>query len=831
MPFRTFYRPALAALLLTSALTLTGCKSSEEKAEDYYQSGLALLAAGDEERAILEFRNVFNYDGFHLKARETYADLLLKQGDVQQAYSQFLRLIEQYPDTLVVRQQLAEIAIGRGDWDEVERHGQAAVALAPDDSRSQAVDVALRYRQAIIDGDQTTVDTVAQEARTLLADQRTAGVTADNAGLVRIDLDNLMNRNETEAALAAVDAAVESDPEALDLQMIKAKLLAQGSDVAAIGSQLELMAKLFPDNQDVRQNLIRWYVGQNDTPGAITYLRELAGPATSDDVDGHLTLVDFLRATQGPDAARTELTALRDANTGTPNGRLYAGTLAGLDFETGQAQSGIEKMRAALDGAEPGETTRKLQVVLAYMLNVTGARPEAETLVTSILAEDSSNVEALKLQAGWLISDDKAGEAIIALRTALNQNPQDSQTLTLMAQAHMRDGDLALAGERLATAVQMSNSAPAESLRYASFLSSRDQATVAITVLEDARRQAPGNTDVLTGLADLYVKNGDWALAQRVVDDLRKLDVPAARAAAPLLQAAIMQGQNRTDDSLAILESLVDSDAVATDQGSARAVALILQTQIRAGKITEARSYLDDLMTASPDDANLQMLDASLASLQGDVAGAEEKYRALAQRFPQSELPTRFLAGLLVSDGRTEEAMKLIDAALPNVSDPIQLLLIKASMLEKAGLIDAAIAVHEEMYAKNSDSIVIANNLASMITSYRDDDESLARATTIARRLRDTTIPAFADTYGWIAFRRGNIDEALTYLVLAGEGLPNDPLVQVNLGLAYAAKGDTDQARRVLTRAIDLSAGSPLPKFQAAREALAALPDAVPQNP
>jgi predicted Zn-dependent protease len=412
LPFRTFYRPALAVLILTSALTLTGCKSSEEKAEDYYQSGLALLAAGDEERAMLEFRNVFNYDGFHLKARETYADLLLKQGDVQQAYSQFLRLIEQYPDTLVVRQQLAEIAIGRGDWDEVERHGQAAVALAPDDSRSQAVDVVLRYRQAIIDGDQTTVDTVAQEARTLLADQRTAGVTADNAGLVRIDLDNLMNRNETEAALAAVDAAVESDPEALDLQMIKAKLLAQGSDMAAIGSQLELMAKLFPDNQDVRQNLIRWYVGQNDTPGAITYLRELAGPVTSDDVDGHLTLVDFLRATQGPDAARTELTALRDANTGTPNGRLYAGTLAGLDFETGQAQSGIEKMRAALDGAEPGETTRKLQVVLAYMLNVTGARPEAETLVTSILAEDSSNVEALKLQAGWLIFDDKAGEAI-----------------------------------------------------------------------------------------------------------------------------------------------------------------------------------------------------------------------------------------------------------------------------------------------------------------------------------------------------------------------------------------------------------------------------------
>ncbi|SHF86800.1 Flp pilus assembly protein TadD, contains TPR repeats [Loktanella atrilutea] len=821
----------MAVMILSATLMLTGCKTSEERAEDYYKSGLALLAAGDESRAMIEFRNVFNLDGFHFEARQTYANLLLKQGDVRQAYSQFLRLIEQYPDTLVVRQQLAEIAIDRGDWAEAERHGQAAIDLGPDDPRSQAIAIVLAYRKAMVDGDAVTANAVAENARTLLATQRAAGVTQGNASLIRVDLDNLINGDRTEEAIAAVNAALASDPLSLNLQMIKLQLLSQGTDMAAVGEQLKQMSTLFPDNVDVRQNLVRWYVSQNDNDGAIAYLRNLAGPIDSRETDGHLTVVEFLRATQGPDAARVELTALRDANMGTEAGRLYAGALAALDFKTGATESGIAQMREALDGAPESEKMRQLQVELAKMLDQTGNRDDADTLVTTILAADSSNVEALKLQAGWMISDDKTGDAIVALRRALDQNPQDSQTLTLMAQAHQRDGDMALAGERLAAAVQVSNAAPAESLFYADFLVSRDQVTAAISVLEDARRQAPDNIDVLTSLADLYIKNRDFALAQRTIDDLRQIDSPAAQTAAPLLQAAILQGQNRTADSLAILETQVTPDTVSSDSASVRAVVLILQTQIRAGKIAEARNYLDGLLAASPDDANLAMIDASLSSLEGDIAAAEKKYRALVARFPQSELPAQFLVGLMMADGQIEDAAQVIEAALPVVDNPSTLLLIKAGILEKADRIDEAIAVYEDLYARNSDNIIIANNLASMIASYRDDDESLTRAATISRRLRDTTEPAFADTYGWITFKRGNVDDALPYLELAANGLPDDALVQVHLGLAYAAKGQTKQARTVLTRAVELSAGRTLPQFQTARDTLAGLANAAPQNP
>jgi len=60
--------------------------------------------------------------------------------------------------------------------------------------------------------------------------------------------------------------------------------------------------------------------------------------------------------------------------------------------------------------------------------------------------------------------------------------------------------------------------------------------------------------------------------------------------------------------------------------------------------------------------------------------------------------------------------------------------------------------------------VVVANNLASLLTAHRTDDASLDRAYRIARRLRGIDVPAFQDTYGWIAHRRGDYAEALDYL-------------------------------------------------------------------
>ena len=149
---------------------------------------------------------------------------------------------------------------------------------------------------------------------------------------------------------------------------------------------------------------------------------------------------------------------------------------------------------------------------------------------------------------------------------------------------------------------------------------------------------------------------------------------------------------------------------------------------------------------------------------------------------------------------------------------------IKAGEYERAENFDGAIKIYEDLYEIDSNSMIVANNLASLITTYRDDVESLERAFTIARRLRETDIPAFQDTYGWIEYRRGNFEDALEYLEPAAAGLPKDPLAQFHLGMTYAALKNTIKAREVLTRALEIAGDSPLKQFKVAKETLDGLP-------
>jgi predicted Zn-dependent protease len=364
----------------------------------------------------------------------------------------------------------------------------------------------------------------------------------------------------------------------------------------------------------------------------------------------------------------------------------------------------------------------------------------------------------------------------------------------------------------------VSGAAPEESLRYARFLLKEGRVQAADAVLTDARRVTPGHVGVLAMLADIALNAQDWPRAQEIAETLAQITTPEAESATRALQAALLLGQNRTEEGLAFLEEQVGKDG-----DDLAAVQMVLQARIRSGKPEEARTYLDGELAKRPDDPGLRLLSAGLHVMMGEVPQAETLFRALIAEDPGAELPVRLLYGLLRSNDRAEEAAEVLATALAVQPDAATLRLMQAGELEQAGDIDGAIGVYEALYAQDSSNVVLANNLASLITTHRDDPDNLARATAIARRLKGTDVPAFQDTYGWIAHRNGNHDEALTYLEPAAAGLPNDPIAQFHLGMTYLALGRSEDARRQLTRALELAGDSPLPQFETARQALAGL--------
>jgi tetratricopeptide (TPR) repeat protein len=424
--------------------------------------------------------------------------LRLQQGDVPAAYGQYLRLIEQYLDTPEVRLTLAGIAIDINNWDEARRHGQAAIALVPDDPKAQSISAALTYREGTLNDDAAALDQAAVAARSLL------DANPEDEIARRVVIDSLSRSTTPMDAMPEIDHALERNPTNYPYHAARLWLLTQDQNIAGVGAQLERMVALYPDDAELTQSLIGWYLAQDDLAGAEAYLRALAGEVTGP-TDGHVVVVQFLQGTQGSAAANQELDRLAAANAGTPNAEVYRSLSAAIQFEDGETEAAIATFVNILAGAAPSGQTSRIRNTFARLLIAIGDQAAARAEVEVILTQDPSNVDALKLRAAWLIAEDRADQAILDLRTALGQQPRDAEVLTLMAQAHEREGNRALAGERLALAADITNGAPNEAVRYANFLLTDGRAAAARSVLTDARATNPYNVDVLTVLARILL--------------------------------------------------------------------------------------------------------------------------------------------------------------------------------------------------------------------------------------------------------------------------------------------------------------------------------------
>jgi tetratricopeptide (TPR) repeat protein len=788
-----------AVILLCAALALAGCKSKQEKADDYYQSAMALVAKGDVPRAMIELRNVFQYDVSHKAARREYGDLLLATGRVQEAYGQYLRLSEQYPDLVDPHRLLAELSLRSGNMDEARRQMNTTLDLAPDDPGALAVGLALQLRAAMAGNETSAYADIGAKARALT--QR----APDVATAWHVLIDTLNAQGDQEGALSAIKTALLQKPAQYRLQVMRLELLAALKRNDQIGAQLKRMQELFPDDPKTRTALIAWYVLRDDPDGAANFLRKLAGDPASES-DGYVQLVQFLAQSRGAQAAATELDTLIVQAKGTPNARLFGAMRADLDFTAGQQDNALARMKALLQDAPESEQTDRLRVSYAQMLDRAGQRKAAQTQLDSALKVAPDLVPALRLRAQWLIDADNPEDALVALRRALQQAPQDAPTLTLMAQANMREGAPDLAGTLLAQAYEASNRRAAEARNYADFLLDQKRPTAAAALLSEAIQHNPDDPGLLHRQADLALSQTDWAQAQRIAEHLDTLQRPEASALAQSIRAAILLGRGQSDAAIDTLKSLADSTS---NNG---AIAAVIQAQLAAGRTDAARSYLADQLAAAPKDRGLRLLSANLDSLTGHGSEAEAGLRALCSERPADSQPARQLYRLLAAAGRDAEARQIIDATLKaqgDTPDPL-LLLYRARSQNKAGDYEAAIATYDALYQRNSDNAVLANNLASLLSQHRDDPASLARAAAIAQRFRESPEPAFKDTYGWAEYRLGNFAQAEPLLAAAAAGLPDTALAQYHYAMVLLASGDETTAAAQLQKALDL-AGADLP--------------------
>ncbi len=571
-------------------------------------------------------------------------------------------------------------------------------------------------------------------------------------------------------------------------------MLNEIGDYAAVDAGLRDMVARFPDDTNIRASLLSWYLSRGETDAAEAFLRSQIDPE-ADTPDAQVELVRFLIQYHGAERGRAELDRL--LATGPAHAATYRALRAALIFDAGETEAAIAEMESLVGATAESPDIDEARITLARMLIATGNPVGARAQVEAILARDRSHVEATKLKAGWLIEDDQTDEAIALLRTALGDSPRDAELMTLLARAHERSGNTALMADMLALAVDASGNAPEESLRYANYLAQSDRGIAAESVLVDALRLQPENTQLLSGLGALYIGLEDWARTQGVIDRLHVLADGAGIANELTAQMLNARGQQET--LLSFLEGLS-----AEDDGAGVKIGVI-RSLVSRNDLPGALNYVEEALQDSPDDVALQGARGAVLALSGrhDEAGAV--YRALLDAAPGTESAWLAFYRLKLMQQDRDGAAQVLDEALATLPDSADLLWARAEALQYSDDIDGAIAIYETLYARDSNNPVVANNLASLLSDHSDDAETLERAWRIARRLSDSTVPAFRDTYGWITLRRGDPETALPHLEPAAAALTRDPFAQYHLAVAYAALGRDDEALAQFIKVQDMS--------------------------
>jgi len=785
---RTMLRNASAVVIL--GVLLAACGSPEQRAEEYYQSGMALIAKHDDLAARLELLKAVKYKSDKVEVWKALTGI----DERTKANSLFLdlrRIVELDPKDLDARLKLARIMVAGG-----------------------AAEPAIKILDAATEGDKPSAELHAiralalartnDPAGALLEAQRAHEISPANIDAVTILVSKKLADGDADSALQMLDVIPTSahPVDAFRISQLKLEALVRKNDLSAAEALARKLVADSPQEVARQLQLIQILTAERKYDEAEKELRACLA-TRPDDSKLELDLVRFLNTFRGSDAARSELEARIKAGENTFD---YGVALADLNFATKRQDEAIESLRKLVAELDNPERKRKVQVRLAEMLVAKGERATAEPLIAEVLANDRRNSGALRLRAALSLQDGKTDSAIADLREALNDQSSSPELLLALALAYEQGGKLELADRQYADALKNSNLNPGIALRYVAFLQRGGNAARADDVLTEVAARNPGNLQVLTSLAQVKLGRQNWPAAMTVAQAIASNK--DGRVIADQIKAAALAGQQRFAESVVVLE-----DAHKALPEAIQPAVALASAYIRTERADDAVALLQDMIKRYPANAELLVILGQTRLAQKRDSDAIARFQDAIKVQPKDPAGYTALSEYYIRNKNYDAAEDALKSGLDGTLQNVNLRMLMASVHILKNKDNKAIAEYEAILKDQpkTQPLVAINNLASLLLDTRTDKESLDRAAALSETLKNTNLPQFQDTVGWARFKQGDVKSAISILEAAVAKSPNIAAVRYHLGLSYAAAGQGEKAKEELEDAAKLEPdGTPL---------------------
>lgn len=388
--------------------------------------------------------------------------------------------------------------------------------------------------------------------------------------------------------------------------------------------------------------------------------------------------------------------------------------------------------------AIPKDQAQIPELIEAYgRVKLSGDKQAAVLLATGILYRDNAQLQESEQQA----------------KQFLAAQPDDQRGLLLLAQVMHQQNRIEEAQALIADALQRQPEDRKLRLQYARFLTITDRSQ-AVIQFEQLHSADPTDQEVNFLLALLLLNQGNISRATGLFTQASS--VPSLRADAQYHLGAI------------------------ADKTGQPAAAVQHYSQVRFG-----RNFLAAASRATLLLAQHKNIDVARRYLQRLRSAQPEQAVALFQ----------IESNLLISARQPAQALSILTDGLNAFPNDSQLLYARSMVAEQQNNFPLAEQDLRALLAQNEDNAVALNALGYTMILHTDRREE-AHALIKRAYLLNPGDPATIDSMGWVLFKMGQLEEALTFLKKA-HGLLPDPEISAHLGEVQWAMGNSDRALQV----------------------------------
>ncbi len=434
------------------------------------------------------------------------------------------------------------------------------------------------------------------------------------------------------------------------------------------------------------------------------------------------------------------------------------------------------------------------------------------------------------LRGLWLERSGQLGGAIKEYQAALSSDKHSPLLHVRIGGVYLKQGAIQRAFDEFQKALTLDPAQP-EALRWIAMLhASQGDLDKSIEAYEQLLKSEPKDQTALSTLADLYVLQGEL---QKAIDVYYRLISEFGSTSQLHFNLGILYGRlNRYRDSTEELSRALELAPEAVEIRVAMGLTYELD-----GQFDNAVGHYEDAIRMEPLNPRLYHHAARALLSAKRYAESAAEYQAVLDLMPRDVEAIMGLVRVWLAQNRFDDAAVFLNKKLKELGNPPELYVALgivyreakqageamrafqravdlkedyaqahfylAAQLDQLGRRDLArqnLRRTLEIEANHADAM---NYLGYLDTEAGDNlDEAKAL---IERALSlDPDNGAYVDSMGWIYFKLGRLDDAITYLERASRLLDSDPVIFEHLGDAYFGKKELELARRNWQRALKL---------------------------